>query len=143
MALQPPIKQMTTELYPVAVYTIRHSKVLSDWAKGGKPIDFRENKRWVSVAAHLKKANAIGARIPILFAAGETTDGVIYVGLLDSLIVSEPAAAKGEYTEVTVSSLRRLDSKRPLKELRLVSTGKALSERFIRPYAICHTPSFV
>ena len=134
---------MTTKLYPVAVYTIRHSKVLSEGAESGKPIKFRENKRWVSIAAHLKKANVIGERIPILFAAGETTDGVIYVGLLDSLIVSEPAAANGEYTEVTVSSLRRLDPKRPLNELRLVSTGKALSEGFIRPYAICHTPSFV
>lgn len=134
---------MSKAIYPVSVYTVRRKKDLDQWASAGVAFTFRENKRWVSMAAHLERATNADAALPILFAAGESIDGVIYEGRLTRLVLSEARSDDAEFSEITVTSLRRIRPKRPLSDLRLISTGRPLSDSFIRPYAICHTPSFV
>ena len=90
----------------------------------------------------LDRARKTGQRLPIVFAAGENIDGLIYSAFIDDLDVS-PANERGNgTTTIRFSELGRLPKKRPLSSLRLKISGQQLSDEFIRPYAICHTPGF-
>ena len=129
--------------FPFSIYTIRHSRDLAADHKRGGSGEFTERKRWTSALGFLDRARKIGQRLPVIFAAGETIDGIIYFAYIDDLYVSPLDEHGNGTTTIRFSELQPLRPKRPLSSLRLKSSGQPLSEDFIRPYAICHTPDFL
>jgi len=133
----------STKLSPFSVYTIRSSRALADYLERGGSGEFVENKPWVGALGLLDEAKKTGQRLPIVFAHAERIDGVRYSAVIDDLDVSAADERGKGTTAVRFSGLRRLHKKQPLRALRLKSSGNPLSDDFIRPYAICHTPNFL
>ena len=129
--------------FPFSIYTIRGSRFLAADHKNGGAGEFTENKRWTSALGFLDSARKAGQRLPLLFAAGESIRGVIYFAYIDDLFVSPPDENGNGTTKVRFSALRPLRPKHPLSSLILRSSGEPLSDYFIKPYAICHTPDFL
>jgi hypothetical protein len=130
-------------LSPFCVYTIRHSDVLGDDCHAGGSGSFIERKRWVGAIPLLSAAQKAGQLLPVVFAAAESTDAITGVAFIDALDVSSPDERGNGTTTVHFSRLRPLREKHPLSWLRLKSTGKPLSDQFIRNYALCHTPAYL
>ena len=135
-------KPSPTELSPFCIYTIRSSRTLTDDLERGSG-EFTEHKRWVGALGLLDRAKKTGQRLPLVFAHGECIDAVRYSAVIDDLDVSTADERGNGTTTICFSDLRRLRTKQPLSALRLKSSGRPLSDDFIRPYAICHTPEFL
>jgi uncharacterized protein YeaO (DUF488 family) len=133
----------TGDIFPYSIYTIRHSRDLAVDYNHGKQGKFTENKRWTSAVDFLSQARKAGQKLPILFAAGESIDGAIYFAFIDEIVVSPLDENGNGSTAIRFSELKKLHRKLPLSALRLKSSGKPLSEDFIRPYALCHTPDIL
>jgi len=128
---------MKSELSPFTVYTIRRAQDLDRCAKRGTG-EFTEHKRWVGALGLLDQAKRAGTRLPIIFAdAGNTTDTLMYYGFISNLDVSRNT------TTYRFTELRPIGSKRQKSSLVLRSTGKALSDDFIRNLAYVHTPAYI
>jgi hypothetical protein len=69
---------MNDSLSPFCVYTIRHSRDLSKIMIAGGSGQHTEKKRWTSAQGLLDAARKSGRRLPVIFAAGENIDGLIY-----------------------------------------------------------------
>ena len=128
---------MDTDLSPFTIYTIRRSGDLDDLATKGGTGHFTERKKWTSALGLFEQAKRTSTRLPVIFAAGECIDGLIYWAVITEL------SADAQTTTYSFTELRPLDSKPPLSSLRLRSTGAPLSDSFIRPYAIVHTPDYI
>jgi hypothetical protein len=131
---------MQTPSSPAAscVYTIRHLSALGNVARTGYG-SFTEAKTWRSGSAMLAQSQAAGTWTPIFFAAADRVGGLLYVARLDRI---EFKRTNVPYTKYHFSQVRRLGSPAPpLSSLRLLETGEPLSCDFIRPYALCHTPT--
>lgn len=77
--------------------------------------------------------------MPVIFASADVTDGLIYYAMLSSVEIDEVVSTtRYEFTDLTPIHGEYL-----LSSLRLRSTNRPLSDDFIRPYAICHTPFFI
>lgn len=124
------------------VYTMRHSDDLRRIAAtSGKGV-FTENKSWKSGSEIFGWASAKGERVPIIFSAAERESGLIYWALLTDVDL-EPASEDGKVrTTYAFESLRPIEPPQRQSSLRL-RTGRQLSDSYIRPYAICETPSFI
>jgi hypothetical protein len=134
--------QAPTVLSPFCIYTIRSSNALTNDLERGSG-EFTERKRWVTAVGLLKRAKKTGQRLPIVFAHSECINGVGYSALIDELDVSTADGRGNGTTTVRFSGLRRLHKREPLNTLRLKSSGRPLPDKFIRPYAICHSPEFL
>jgi hypothetical protein len=133
---------MKTDLSPYCIYTIRQSDVVADLLKKGGRGSLKENKKWATAQALLEQAKKEGTRLPVVFAAGECIRGLIYWAVITNVEV-KPHGPYHATTTFSFSGLRRIASRPPLSSLTLRSTGKQLSDHFIRPYAICHTPQLL
>jgi hypothetical protein len=80
--------------------------------------------------------------LPVIFAAAETIDGLIYWAIVTDIHIDDRGPFDAS-TTMTFIGMRPLPNKPPLSALRLRSTGQPLSDSYIRPYAICHTPDFL
>jgi hypothetical protein len=121
---------------------MRHSQTLErDLAAGGNG-ELEEHRAWVTGTQVFTEANAAGRRTPILFSAAETWSGLLFSAIVDDIDVIRNDDGSA-VTRCRYSGLRRIDPPRPLSTLRLRSTRKPLSDSYIRPYAICQTPSFL
>jgi hypothetical protein len=67
------------------------------------------------------------------------TDRLIYYATLKDIAINESDLT----TTYEFTGLQQIASHLPLSSLKLRSTNRALSNNYIRPYAICLTPSFV
>jgi hypothetical protein len=114
-----------------------HSARLSEQDANGGTHRLREGKRWVTAARLWRESTREGLTMPIIFSAAEADKGLIYLGHVDSIDVDDDG------TTCTYTDLRRIEPAKPLSTLRLRSHGRPMSDANIRPYAICHTPSFV
>lgn len=133
---EPVYDQVMAQLSDFSIYTMRHSKTLgSQCEKRGQHI-LTERKRWVSGDKLFDYAMAAGHRMPLLLSGAEADTGVIFWALIDELAVNG-------VTNCRYSELRRVEPARPLSSLILKSTGKAMSDDYIRPYAICRTPDWL
>jgi hypothetical protein len=120
-----------------AVYTILHPNELARLAGARKPAPLRESKRWVAAKALFDEARASNLEMVVLYAdAAYDCSKLIYWGKLTALEVD----ATG--TSYTVADLAPLNRHRT-QELVLRSTGKTIAERYLRPYAVIRTPSFI
>jgi hypothetical protein len=84
-----------------------------------------------------RQATAQGRSMVILFGLAEGNTGVVYQAALTGINLDEIGTA------YTFTGLKPLPEKQPLRSLRLKRSGKLLSDNYIRPYAICETPSFL
>lgn len=118
------------------VYTMRHSEDLEAALVAGGSAAWDENRAWKSGRALVDGA-ASDERVPIIFSAAERDSGLIFYAQLESVELGDVG------TRYAVHGLQRLPDVRPLSSLTVVSSGDPLPDSYIRPYAICWTPSFL
>lgn len=128
---------MTQSLSKQCIYTIVNAKALEKAAAHGRATSFSEKKQWVTGYTLLQKAAAANASMPVLFADAVDCSRLLYWGLLTKVQVQDTG------TKFYVDRVRKLKGRHTPQELLLLSSGKHIAENFIRPYAICHTPSFI
>jgi hypothetical protein len=97
-----------------------------------------ERKHWVTGQQLWIEASQTGERMPIIFSGADVHTGLFYWGIIEDIILDDE---KG--TDCSYSNLREITPRRKLSELRLRKGNRQLSNDFIRPYAICRTPSFL
>ncbi len=130
---------MGQDLSPFCVYTIRYQKDLDEAYRAGGSGEFTENKVWKTGHRLFQEAQTNGQRMPVVFASADVTDKLLYHAVLSDLVLDEAeSTTKYQFTHLTP-----IEGGLPLSTLRLRSTNRQLSDNYIRPYAICHTPSFI
>lgn len=75
--------------------------------------------------------------MPILFGDSTNCSRLIYWGILLDMYVDDTG------TEYTFGRLNKFGTGKKPQDLVLKSTGKNIAPNYIRPYAICRTPSFI
>jgi hypothetical protein len=133
---------MNDSLSPFCVYTIRHSRELNKIMAAGGSAQHTEKKRWTGAQGLLDAARKTGRHLPVIFAGAETIEGLIYWAIVSDIQIDDRGPFEAS-TTMTFTGMKRLPSKPPLCALRLRSSGQPLSNSYIRPYAICHTPAFL
>ena len=98
-----------------------------------------ENKVWKTGQRLFLEAKKHGQRMPVIFASADVTDKLLYYAVLSNLVIDEASST----TSYQFNHLQPVKGDFPLSSLRLRSTNRPLSDNYIRPYAICHTPSFI
>lgn len=89
--------------------------------------------------AQVRRVKKNNQRMPVIFASADITDRLVYYAMLSNVEVDETdSTTKYEFTD-----LKQITGDLPLSSLKLQSTNRPLSDDYIRPYAICHTPSFI
>lgn len=118
---------------------MRHSSELRAQAKASGPHVLTEGKAWTTGHVLWSQTRQAGEVMPLIFSAAEDASGLIYWAAIHDIAID----AEERTTTCTYSSLKTITPAKPQSSLRLRSTGRPLSEDFIRPYAICHTPAFL
>ena len=103
---------------------------------------FSEKKKWKTGYSLFLEAKENKTRMPIIFSAAENNNGLIYFAFLESINI-EKKKTKAFETTYCFSDLTEMKVAKPLSSLVLRSSSKPLSDNYIRPYAICHTPDFL
>ncbi len=130
---------MSQGLSPFSIYTIRHQRDLDAAYRGSRDGGFTENTTWKTGQKLFLEAKKNNQRMPVIFASADVTDKLIYYRILSDVQVDETnSTTKYEFTD-----LEQITRDLPLSTLKLRSTNRPLSDSFIRPYAICFTPSFI
>ena len=119
------------------IYTIVHGELLEEAARKGGSKLFSEGKPWVTGYNLWLKSKKDGTKMPVLLGDAVNCDILLYWGILTKVQL------KGKGTRFTVDRVRELEEIHSPQELVLRSTGKRIAPNFIRPYAICFTPSFL
>lgn len=130
---------MSQTLSPFCVYTIRHQHDLDEAYRDGGSGEFAEKKVWRTGHRLFLEAQRNGQRMPVIFASADVTDKLRYHALLSNMELDETNYT----TTYEFTDLAPVKGDLPLSTLRLRSTNRPLSDNYIRPYAICHTPSFI
>ncbi len=121
-------------------YTLRHSDALQKQAKEGGPQKLTERRVWRTGSLLWVKAKLSGERMPVVFSgADDTQPGLIYWATIDDITVDDEKRS----TTCCYSNLRPISPLKPLSALRLLKSGRQLSDADIRPYRICQTPRFL
>ena len=128
---------MAQALSEYCIYTIVKKETLEAAEKQSGNFSNTEKRAWVTGFALWQKAQAKHVGMPILFGDAADCSQLIYWGVLTEVRVV------GDGTEYSVDRVRKLSPSLSPQDLVLRSTGKAISQGFIRPYAICKTPSFL
>ena len=126
-------------LSPFCVYTIRHKKDLDEAYRDNRSGEWTENKVWKTGHRLFLEAQRNGQRMPVVFASADVTDKLVYHAMLSDSVLDEVNST----TSYEFTDLAPVKGDLPLSTLRLRSTNRPLSDDYIRPYAICHTPPFV
>jgi hypothetical protein len=129
------------------VYTIRRTQALERCLATDRSGSFVEKKSWTRASSLHTEAVLRGERVPIVFAPAEDSPdwGVNFCAIIADIEIDQgdTAVGKGPTTSYRFVELTRVHPVRPINELRKLSDGKPLSPDFIRPYALCQTPSYV
>jgi hypothetical protein len=128
-----------TNLSSFCIYTMRHSAKLDVRAGTSEGDVFTERRAWRTGQLLWTKACRSGELMPVIFSAAEQDARLIYWATIDDITIDEDDRT----TTCAYSNLKLITPARPLSSLRLRSTGRPLSEDFIRPYALCYTPAFL
>ena len=131
---------MMIELTDFSIYTILHADDLRRIHEAGGAAERSEKKPWVSGARLLSEATGDGRRMPILFGDAAFIEGVIYYAFLtDVRVMGDRNEGPTQYA---FEGLTPVSPPIPKREMTLRSSGQPLSDNYIRPYAIVHTPAF-
>jgi antitoxin HicB len=118
------------------VYTIVDRKKLARAARSGRA-RFEERKPWTTASKLWETARSSDRTMPVLFGDATDCSRLLYWGLLTDVHVQDGL------TRFAVDKVRKISGKHAPQELVLRSSGNKIASGFIRPYAICKTPSFV
>ena len=123
------------------IYTILHSRKLDEAFNHDGRGEVTENTVWVSGRKMLIDAEKDGMRVPIIFAGAEADSpkGLLYYAVLRDVLTDEV----NQTTTYKFSDLTPIPDNPPLSILRKRNGGKPLADKYQRPYALCHTPSFI
>jgi hypothetical protein len=127
-----------TALHDFCIYTIVDGSTLQDRASRVPVKPFTERKRWVTGERLWAAAKAKKRSMPVLFGDARDCSKLLYWGILTSVDVRDDGT-----TRYQVDQLRKLTGRRSPQELTLRKTGKTIAPNFIKPYAICQTPTFI
>jgi hypothetical protein len=130
---------MTKPLSPFSIYTIRHQRDLDQKYRGSGEGAFTESTMWRTGQKLFQEAKRSYQRMPVIFASADVTDRLIYYAMLSDIEIEEINST----TRYEFTGLEEVKGEMPLSSLKLRSTNRPLSDNYIRPYAICHTPSFI
>jgi hypothetical protein len=119
------------------VYTIAHRDKLEAALGRAEPVTLRESRRWKAAADIVRSEEEVGRDVPILFADAADCSVILYAALLREVSID----ALG--TEYTFERLTRLRGRHRPQDLRLLKNGRNIAPGFIRPYALCRTPTFL
>lgn len=128
-----------SDLFAYCIYTMRHSADLEKQAQSSGPRALVERKAWTTGHLLWQQACRSGEMMPLVFSGAEDDTGLIYWATIHDIAIDE----EDRTTTCGYVDLRAITPARKQSSLRLKSTGRPLSEDFIRPYAICHTPPFL
>jgi hypothetical protein len=128
---------MQEVLFEFAIYTIAHRDKLDKAAQRTQPTKFSEARAWKTGYALLSKAKAEGAVMPVVFADATDCSRLLYWGILVDIAIEDKT------TQYSFKQMRKIKGRRSPQELVLKRNDKAIAPNFIRPYAICRTPSFL
>ena len=124
-------------LAPSCIYTILDLRKLDQFAAGDGSGGATEGRQWVSGQRLLREASASGQRLAILFADAADCTRLHYWALLTVIRLSERG------TEYRFESLTPIRHTATPQDLVLAETGASIASGFIRPYALCRTPTFL
>jgi hypothetical protein len=134
---------VATALATECVYTTHRSSDLEQFLATGGTGEVTEEKNWKGGSDIVARAEAEGERVALLLSAAESDEmNIEYVALLTDVVVTEPDEDRGWSTTYSFEGLRRIDPARKKSEVRK-RDGTPLSDQFLRPYALCRTPSFI
>lgn len=135
---QPVLQRKTaSDLSANSVFTILKSSKSAGFVHSGGSGEFEEGRSWKSAKALLEEAERFGERLPLLLAAAEDVRGVTHVGRIESITLTATTSV------VRFSGLREFARTHPLTGLTLSNSGKKMSRKHRRPYALVDTPQFV
>jgi hypothetical protein len=126
-----------SDLASYSIYTMRHSKILQEHAAEHGSHNLQERRAWRTGYRLWRQAVKDDLQIPLIFSGAEAATGLIYWALVVEIEVDDGT------TTCRYSDLRPIQPPRPLSALRLLSSGLSISDNYIRPYAICHTPTVI
>jgi len=121
------------------IYTMLHSNTLDRQAAEDDGHSLTEHKVWKTGHQLWVEAKRSGERMPIVFSGADRATGLFYWANIDDIQIDY----EKRQTTCRYSGLREISPSRPLSALRLRSGNRQLSDSYIRPYAICLTPSFL
>lgn len=121
------------------VYTILHSDELHRQAAEGGRHSLTERKVWKTGSQLWAEAERSGQRMPVVFSGADVDTGLFYWATIDDIVVNH----ENRQTICSYSDLREISPPRKLSQLQLREGNRQLSDDYIRPYAICKTPSFL
>lgn len=124
-------------LSPFCVYTIVQSRKLDEIREKGGTAKLTEGKRWTSAKQLLAQAQQHELLMPIIFAAAENTEKLIYYAELTNI------TPRRNGTTYSFTRLTRINGRFPKTRLTIKLSGKRIPKNFIKPYAICRTPAFL
>lgn len=124
-------------LYRFCVYTIASRDHLDAAAAKDSPFANTEGRRWVAAEDYLEKSKSEGVRVPIVLGNAQDCSELLYWGLLTGVEL-QPSS-----TRYTVDRLRPLRAGHAPQELVRAKNDEHIAPGFIRPYVLCHTPSFL
>lgn len=127
------------DLSDFCIYTIHNSTELDTICQSNGVGMFVENKRWVEGRRLYLDAKHKGLKMPVILSAAEEISGLRYYAILTDVVNN----AGDRSTTYRFTGLTRIKEEPPLSTLILKSTGKPLSNAYIRTYVICHTPQFL
>jgi hypothetical protein len=125
-----------SKLSKYCIYTMKNSKELDNIFNSDRRGKFYENRLWKAGELLFDESRNQNLLMPILFSAAEVNSGLIYYGVLTSVILLE----KDNKTEYSFKDLTKIAMPKPLSALYLKTSKKPMSNNYIRPYAICLTP---
>jgi hypothetical protein len=128
-----------TSLSAYCIHTFLHSSVLRRQESGDGSHELTERKAWITGRQLLASAQQHGEQMPLLFSRADIGNGIFYWATIDDITI-DPQTRE---TTCLYRSLRAITPPRTLPELRLRNGNRPVSKDLIRPYAICHTPSFL
>lgn len=120
------------------IYTILQRQKLDTFFQDDGTGNGQEQKVWKEGQRLFLESRKDGEQMPVLFGAADTGSGLIYYAFLTDVEVDEETDTKYEFAQLT-----KIENDPPLSSLKLKSTNKPLSNDYIRPYALCYTPSLV
>ena len=124
-------------MFEFSIYTIAHGAKLAKAARKSRATKFSEAKIWKTGDRLQTKAKSAGAVMPVVFGDATNCRYLLWWGILKTIVIEDTT------THYFVEQVRPIKGKHTPQELVLRSTGKHIAPNFIRPYAICRTPSFL
>ena len=119
------------------IYTIRDGEDLACAARKGGQAKFTQRRAWVTGLRLWLEAQQVRKAMPVVLGDATDCSRLLYWGVLSAVELGD------RKTTFTVKCLRRFPESHKPQELVLRSTGRPIGAKFIRPYAICRTPSFL